>query len=153
MYKRQDITLLVAGRMGPRSYREYVEAMVKSLGLENNVRFLGYVQHNKLPLLYNAADLTVVPSYSEGGPLVTPESLACGTPVVATNVGGNPEHLSLAGLEKYIVDVVNYDFSHNLAKAICLALQESRRVPIERVLSWYAVAGSYLNIVTRMMTY
>jgi glycosyltransferase involved in cell wall biosynthesis len=73
----EDITLLVAGRMGPRSYREYVEAMVKNLGLESNVRFLGYVEQDKLPLLYNAADLTVVPSYSEGSPLVTPESLAC----------------------------------------------------------------------------
>jgi len=143
----EDITLLVAGRIGPKSYREYIEAMVKSLGLENNVRFLGYVQQDKLPLLYNAADLTVVPSYSEGSPLVIPESLACGTPVIATNVGGNPEYLSLAGLEKYIVDVINYDFSHNLTKAICLALQESRRVLTESVLSWYAVARSYLNII------
>jgi glycosyltransferase involved in cell wall biosynthesis len=146
----EDITLIVAGRMSPRSYREYVEAMVKNLGLENNVSFLGYVQQDKLPLLYNAADLTVVPSYSEGAPLVIPESLACGTPVIATNVGGNPEYLSLAGLEKYIVDVINYDFSHNLTKAIFLALQESRRVLAESILSWYAVARSYLNIMNQI---
>ncbi|MGC9107033.1 MAG: glycosyltransferase, partial [Infirmifilum sp.] len=137
--------------MGPRSYREYVEAMVKNLRLGSNVRFLGYVEQDRLSLLYNAADLTVVPSYSEGAPLVIPESLACGTPVIATNVGGNPEYLSLAGLEKYIVDVINYDFSRNLTKAICLALQESRRVLTENVLSWYAVARSYLNIMTKLM--
>jgi glycosyltransferase involved in cell wall biosynthesis len=53
--------------------------------------FLGCIEDTLKPLLYNATDVTVTPSYSEGAPLVIPESLACGTPVVATDVGGNLE--------------------------------------------------------------
>ncbi|WP_042666887.1 glycosyltransferase [Desulfurococcus amylolyticus] len=142
-----DTTLLVAGRVGPRSYREYVEAVVKSLGLESNVGFLGYIEQDKLPLLYNAADLTVVPSYSEGGPLITPESLACGTPVVATNVGGNPEYLSLAGLREYIVNVNNYDFSYDLASTMYLALHDANKgqFSVENIPSWDSTVKSYLR--------
>jgi len=105
------------------------------------------VQQDKLPLLYNAADLTVVPSYSEGSPLVIPESLACGTPVVATNVGGNPEYLSLAGLREYIINVNNYDFSYDLASTIYLALHDKnkRRVSVENIPSWDSTAKSYLR--------
>ncbi|MGC9106732.1 MAG: glycosyltransferase family 4 protein [Infirmifilum sp.] len=141
----EDITLLVAGRMGPRSYREYVEAMVKSLGLENNVRFLGYVEQDKLPLLYNAADLTVVPSYSEGAPLVIPESLACGTPVVATNVGGNPEYLNLVTLNDLIINIESYDFSRGLALKLIKGLEVDYSIDCEVVPSWTVVAEMYLK--------
>ena len=93
-------TLLIVGKLGPKSYRDYVEELVRGLGLVDNVKVLGYVENKLLPLLYNVADITVTPSYSEGAPLVIPESLACGTPVVATDVGGNPEYLALAGIDE-----------------------------------------------------
>jgi glycosyltransferase involved in cell wall biosynthesis len=148
----EDITLLVAGRMGPRSYREYVEAMVKGLGLENNVRFLGYVQDGKLPLLYNAADLTVVPSYSEGGPLITPESLACGTPVVATNVGGNPEYLALVNLNNLLVNIESYDFSRSLALKLIEEVKRDYRVNSTAVPSWHSTAKLYLNVAASLLS-
>ena len=66
------------------------------------MKLLGYVDYEKLSLLYNAADLTIVPSYSEGAPLVIPESLACGTPVVATDVGGNSEYLGMMGVDAFV---------------------------------------------------
>jgi hypothetical protein len=50
------------------------------------------------------------------GPLITPESLACGAPVVATDVGGNPEYLALAGVDDLLVRASNYDFSSYLAR-------------------------------------
>jgi glycosyltransferase involved in cell wall biosynthesis len=52
---------------------------------------VGPVDHAQLPDWYRAADLTVLPSHSEGIPNVLLESLACGTPFVATSVGGVPE--------------------------------------------------------------
>jgi D-inositol-3-phosphate glycosyltransferase len=51
------------------------------------VQFLGRIEHNLLPLYYSAADVLVVPSYYESFGLVALESLACGTPVIATRVG------------------------------------------------------------------
>jgi glycosyltransferase involved in cell wall biosynthesis len=121
-----NFALLIAGRLGPKTYREYIENIVRGLKLEENIKMLGYVEDRLLPLLYNAADITIVPSYSEGGPLTTPESLACGTPVIATNVGGNPEYLKLAHLVGLLIEINRYDFSSSLTNKILYALRESR---------------------------
>jgi glycosyltransferase involved in cell wall biosynthesis len=119
-----DFTLLIVGKLGHKSYRDYVEELVRGLGLMDNVKMLGYVENKLLPLLHNATDITVTPSYSEGAPLVIPESLACGTPVVATDVGGNPEYLALAGIDDLLVRISNYDFSSDLASRILYALEK-----------------------------
>ncbi len=65
-----------------------LRTLTVELGLERQVRFEGAVAHDRLPLYYQAADLTVMPSTYESFGLVAVESLACGTPVVASRVGG-----------------------------------------------------------------
>jgi len=59
----------------------------QSLHMENSVTFSGLIKHEELNHFYNAADVCVIPSYYESFGLVALESLACGTPVVTTNVG------------------------------------------------------------------
>ncbi len=87
-----DIWLAIAGK-GP--VRASLEQQVTELGLNDHVKFLGFVPDDQLPLAYQAADLTVIPSQSlEGFGLVLLESLACGTPALCTPVGGMPEVLS-----------------------------------------------------------
>lgn len=72
-------------------------ALANELGVSDSVRFLGRLSEVELVDLYRAADLCVVPSVTlEGFGLVVLEALACGTPVIATDVGGLPE--ALAGL-------------------------------------------------------
>jgi glycosyltransferase involved in cell wall biosynthesis len=84
-----DALLLVAGK-GPLEAE--LRSLVRSLRLENNVRLLGYMPDQELPAAYRAADLSVVPSVAaEGFGLVVVESLAAGTPVLVTPVGGLPE--------------------------------------------------------------
>jgi glycogen synthase len=84
-----EVMLLVAG-IGPLA--EKLTNRVNALGLENNVRFLGFVDDEDLTLAYRAAELTVVPTVAlEGFGLITVESLAAGTPVLVTPVGGLPE--------------------------------------------------------------
>lgn len=86
-----DIWLAIAGKGALRSA---LEQQANELGLQEHVKFLGYVPDEQLPIAYEAADLTVVPSQSlEGFGLILLESLACGTPVLATPVGGMPEVL------------------------------------------------------------
>ena len=84
-----DVWLAIAGK---GALRADLEQQVQELGLQDHVQFLGFLSDEELPLAYQAADLTVVPSQSlEGFGLVLLESLACGTPALCTPVGGMPE--------------------------------------------------------------
>jgi glycosyltransferase involved in cell wall biosynthesis len=74
--------------VGDGASRGDLEAQAARLGLTDVVRFVGKVAQRDLPDWYRAADLTVLASRSEGVPNVLRESMACGTPFVATRVGG-----------------------------------------------------------------
>lgn len=87
--KIPEVLLVIAGK-GPLT--ESLRARVSELGLQANVRLLGFVADESLPLLYRAATLSIVPTVAlEGFGLITIESLAAGTPVLVTPVGGLPE--------------------------------------------------------------
>jgi glycogen synthase len=93
-----DLLLLVAGTGPLRAELERRAAASAA----RHVRFLGYLAEDLLPTAYRAADLTVVPSVAlEGFGLTVPESLASGTPVLVTDVGGLPE--TVAGLSPELV--------------------------------------------------
>ncbi len=97
LMKLPDATLLIAGQ-GP--LKEDLTALAQSLGLSDRVRFLGRVSQERLAGLYSAADALVLASSREGWANVLLEALACATPVVATDAGGNGEVLadSIAGI-------------------------------------------------------
>jgi glycosyltransferase involved in cell wall biosynthesis len=82
------VKLLIAG-IGPE--RKKLEAQAARLGVADRVRFLGAVAQTELKDYYNAADAMVLASSREGWANVLLESMACGTPVVASNVWGTPE--------------------------------------------------------------
>jgi glycosyltransferase involved in cell wall biosynthesis len=93
--KNPNIIFLVVGK-GPS--QNSVRAKIKQLGLENNFRLAGFVSDEELPFYYNVADFFVLPSKSgEGLALVALEAMACGLPVIATDVGGINEVL----MDKY----------------------------------------------------
>ncbi|MBW1700397.1 MAG: glycosyltransferase [Deltaproteobacteria bacterium] len=82
------LRLIIIGGEGfdsPETVR--LKRLSRALGVENRVIFMGSIEHESLPPYYCAADLLVVPSHHESFGLVALESLACGTPVVATKVG------------------------------------------------------------------
>jgi teichuronic acid biosynthesis glycosyltransferase TuaC len=83
-----DVHLLIAG-IGPE--RRKLEELAQQLGLAGRVTLLGAVPQTELKSYYNAADAMVLASSREGWANVLLESMACGTPVVATNVWGTPE--------------------------------------------------------------
>jgi len=68
-----------------------LERRAVAVGAHDRVHLLGSQPHVVIPDLMRAADVFVLPSYSEGLPTVCAEALACGIPVVATSVGGVPE--------------------------------------------------------------
>lgn len=83
----QTILLLV----GQGELRSSLEALAQELGIAGRVRFIGSVPNEELWRLYAAADLFVLPSRLESWGTVMLESLACGTPVVATKTAGARE--------------------------------------------------------------
>ncbi len=84
----QDVRLFIAG---DGAEKEKLQKQVIENGLQQKVTFLGNVPHDMLRQYYGAADLLVLASSREGWANVLLESMACGTPVVATNIWGTPE--------------------------------------------------------------
>jgi D-inositol-3-phosphate glycosyltransferase len=72
--------------------------------IRKRVIYTGPVDHEKMYLYYNAADLCIIPSYYESFCLTALESVSCGTPVLATGVGEIPEISRLSDLCKIMPD-------------------------------------------------
>ena len=123
--------LVVVG--GKRGDYPDLEATLRGLGLEGQVIFTGYLPEPDLSALYSGADLFVFPSLYEGFGLPVLEAMACGTPVVCSDVASLPE---VAGDAALLVNPHDVDA---LAEAIRLALtdeslrEELRRKGLERV--------------------
>jgi len=81
-------------------------ALAEELGIKGDVLFTGYVPPEEMPALYNAADLFVFPSLYEGFGLPVIEAMACGVPVVASNLSAIPE---VAGEAALLVDPRDID--------------------------------------------
>jgi len=105
--------------VGDGEEKQSLERLVKELGLEEAVKFVGEVPNEKVPQYMVASDILVLPSLSEGFPNVLLEAMASGLPIVATNVDGVPEIISHDenGL------LVEPGDSHQLAEAILSLLQ------------------------------
>jgi len=90
-----DAQLWIAGT---GSLRQSLEKMVYDLGIQDNVRFLGFLPKDEVHQLMEAAEMFVLPSLSEPFGIVLLEAMAHGLPVVASKVGGIPEVLPAKGI-------------------------------------------------------
>jgi glycosyltransferase involved in cell wall biosynthesis len=108
--------LVIVGKQG--WLYDSIIADAARLGVRTRVIFPGYADDEDLPALYRAADLFVFPSLYEGFGLPPLEAMACGTPVVTSNVSSLPEVVGDAGLAVDPTDV------YALANAMSRALQE-----------------------------
>lgn len=77
--------------VGTGPYEAELRGMVRELGLEEHVEFLGFVPNEELPHHYRRSDIFVLPSETESFGLVFAEAMSCGLPIAASNVGGIPE--------------------------------------------------------------
>jgi len=82
------LVLIVGGDARAADEMAALRAQAEQLGVDHHISFVGAVDHARLPLYYSAADVCVVPSYYESFGMVAVEAMACGTPVVASRVGG-----------------------------------------------------------------
>ena len=133
---------------GTGTMRPAFDATVRDRGLERNVQFAGFVDEAKLALLYRSADLCVVPSVAwEGFGLVCIESLASGTPVLVTPIGGLPE--AVAGLDASLV-LAGCEAT-DLARGIRSALLGDVPLPSAEACRNYALGFSWPSIARRVV--
>jgi teichuronic acid biosynthesis glycosyltransferase TuaC len=136
--KTQPNLLLCFAGEGPS--RSNLEALAESLGLKGRVRFAGACPNERLRYWYSAADVSCLASSREGWPNVVLESLACGTPVVATRVWGTPEALRSPDLG-ILVDCTEDSIAAGLKTALAQSWDRSRLAAHARGRSWDVVAG------------
>ncbi|MGL5063633.1 MAG: glycosyltransferase family 4 protein [Microcoleus sp.] len=93
---RSNYELWLAGP--PNAYTPQLQTQVAELGLQPSVKFLGYVPYTQLPVLMNQAIALVFPTLWEGFGLPILEAMACGTPVITSNISSMPEVAGNAAL-------------------------------------------------------
>jgi len=113
---RQGIRLvIIGGDENSQSEIERLQRLSKELHIEDSVAFSGLIQHERLPYFYSAADVCVIPSYYESFGLVALESMSCGTPVVATNVGGLKSIIQQGETGYVVMDNAPYHLADKIA--------------------------------------
>lgn len=147
---KEEYGLVIAGKKG--WYYEEIFQRVRQLNLEQYVRFLGYIKRKDLIALYHLAAVFVYPSLYEGFGLPPLEAMACGTPVITSNISSLPEVAEGAAL------LVNPRNVAEIAEALerILTDQELRvrlaRLGRERAkkFSWEKTARETLKILERV---
>jgi glycosyltransferase involved in cell wall biosynthesis len=144
---RPELQVVMLGGNGPDE--ELVNSAVRKRDASSYIRTVPECAPDKVATWIAAADLVILPSYMEGCPNVILEALACGRPVVATNVGGIPEILNTscgrlvrardaAALADAMIQVLNLTWDPEWIRA-----HASR--------GWSAVAAEHLELFERLL--
>ena len=147
--ERQHVSLQI---VGGGNLKDSLLNLAAGLGVAEAVTLTGYVPHERLPEIYNEADLFVLPSHAEGLSNALLEAMACGLPVIATDTGGSSNLLHGNGL------VVGENTPSSWSKAILEATsdktamrdmaQASRSVALNY--SWNSVARKYRDVYLKV---
>jgi len=111
--------LVIIGGDGPAT-PEYqnLQQLCSKFGIQKSVHFVGRVEQDQLPPYYSAADVLIVPSYYESFGLVGLESLACGTPVVASRVGAMEDIIEESNTGYVVADLNPRGLANRIEKVI-----------------------------------
>ena len=139
--------------VGEGNLRTSLERLAEANGVGDDIDWLGYVDHDRLPDHYRQADLFILPSRSEGMSNALLEAMACGLPVAVTKTGGTDELIDgnglvveagdPAGLAQAVIEILS-DESKRLAYA-------ARSREIANGYSWENVAAKYLEVYDKAM--
>jgi len=141
----QDTTKLVVVGDGP--CRQNLEKLVKDLKIESKVQFVGFVSHANVVSYLQNADLFCLTSLSEGLPVAMLEAMACGLPVIATNVGGVPEAV-IDGISGLLVESDNLEAYTNALQCALSRLWDpvSIREVVLSKFSWQQYAENMMTL-------
>jgi glycosyltransferase involved in cell wall biosynthesis len=150
--ERVDATLAIAGQKAWQYDADF--RLIEALGMTDRIRYLGYVKQDDLPALYSAATAFAFPSLYEGFGLPVLEAMACGTPVLTSNVSATAE---VAGDAALLVDPLSQDSIRDslrrfLADAHLRMDLGQRGVERARDFTWHRAAGETRAVYERVMS-
>lgn len=155
-YEHPDAVVLVVGSDADPRYARKVRSMVRDLGLDRWVIFVGPVHPQEMVTFYHTSDVVVVPSVLEAVSIAGLEAMACGLPVIASNVGGLPE-IVLHGKTGFLFKKGD---SEEMAQYVCRLLDdkelrntlgENARKHVEEKFTWESVAKETLNLYKKLL--
>jgi len=150
-----DVKFAISGT-GFKKKEESLRKLAKKLEIEDHVTFLGYVPDEKLPDLYAASDIFVLPAIYENFPFAILEAQATGLPVISTKVGGIPEFLA-DNENGFLVDPGD---STQLTQRILTLLQDPKlakemgrrgRSLIEEKFSWRLITSQVIDLYHKLL--
>ena len=143
----KDIEIIIFGALKPK----------EDFGINFNINYLGFVHDDiTLSIIYSAADVFVMPSIQDNFPNTVLESLACGTPVVGFNIGGNIDTIEHKR-NGYLVKPFEID---DLADGIKWVISDDKlinnlsinaRQKVEKEYNIYKITSMYLNLFNRLV--
>ncbi len=150
-----NVKFVISGT-GFKQKEESLKNLAKQLGIEDHVKFLGYVPDDKLPLLYSASDIFVLPAIYENFPFAILEAQSTALPVISTKVGGIPEFL-VDTENGFLIDPGD---TKQLTQKVLALLQSPElakqmgdhgRKLIEEKLDWRIITGQVIDLYHQLL--
>lgn len=142
-------TLVLIGE-GPEKHR--LQALAVQLGVEARVIFAGSKPHADLAKFYSAADLCVLASSREGWANVLLEAMACGTPVVASNIPGNPEVVTELAAGLVVVENTPVCFAETIVKLFQTRRSRSETRRYAESFDWKTISEGQIKIFRQVLS-
>ncbi|MBM3143283.1 MAG: glycosyltransferase family 1 protein [Chloroflexi bacterium] len=153
--EKPPVLMIVGGDEHSQGQVRVLQRMAKDLHIEDQVTFVGSVAQEKLPLFYSAADICAIPSYYESFGMVALESLACGTPIVATNVGGMRSIIRHGEIGRIARDNSPHNLASEISGLLCQREDKDQRVKTRRdrmtEFGWATIADRILREYDRLL--
>jgi glycosyltransferase involved in cell wall biosynthesis len=150
-----DVKFAISGT-GFKKKEQSLRDLAKELDIEDYVKFLGYVPDEKLPELYSASDIFVLPAIYENFPFAILEAQATGLPVISTKVGGIPEFLA----DKENGFLIDPGDTKQLTQRVLTLLQDPKlaeemgrrgRKLIEEKFAWRLITGQVIDLYHKLL--
>jgi D-inositol-3-phosphate glycosyltransferase len=146
---KSPLLMIVGGDACSQDEMRELQRTARELNIEDQVKFIGSVAQSQLPVYYSAADICAIPSYYESFGMVALESLACGTPIVATNVGGIKDLIRSREIGRVVGDNSPRSLAGEIAELIYRPDGKVEHIKMRRDavadFSWAAIADRILR--------
>lgn len=143
--KDENVDLVV---VGDGAQENELLQLAEKCGLNGRVRFVGAKPHDEVPVWINASDLVVLSSRTEGHPNVLLEALACGRPVVGTNVGGVPEIITSDDIGYTVEAEDPAALAEGIKRALARDWDSEKLCEVARARTWDNVAKDLLELIS-----